>query len=114
MLGWLRPIHRPQQLDIHFRPLLCHARHRPADPPKVSTFGSLLLGYNYVCFHVGEDGNVWADLLTRWTIPLNIRRVVIIPPLPMTVVDFNCPTVEVIEASQRLYVYSLPNGFVVH
>lgn len=38
--------------------------------------------YDYTCIHIRGVYNIWADLLTRWTIPVSIHRLVSIPPLP--------------------------------
>lgn len=79
---------------------------------KVLRWAVRLSAYNYVCFHIRGDENVWADLLTRWAAPSTIRRLVSIPPLPSTFRDFDWPSSEAINLSQEKHMDSLPDGFV--
>lgn len=59
---------------------------------KVLRWAVVLSAYNYVCQHTSWDGNIWADLLSRWTVPV-IRRLVTIPSLPfITAPDFDWPS----------------------
>lgn len=78
---------------------------------KVLRWAVRLSTYNYVCFHIKGENNIWADLLTRWSIPLTIRRLVSIPPLPTTFTDFIWPTTDSISASQRAHPPP-PPGFI--
>lgn len=78
---------------------------------KVLRWAVRLSTYNYVCFHIKGDDNIWADLLTRWSIPLTIRRLVSIPPLPTTFQDFVWPTADTIRESQRAHPPP-PQGFI--
>lgn len=64
--------------------------------------------YKYVCIHIRGEDNLWADLLTRWDIPLTIRRLVSIPPLRTTFRDFAWPDTTSIRASQNAYEASRP------
>lgn len=75
---------------------------------KVLRWAVRMSAYNYVCIHISGTDNTWADLLTRWTIPLTIRRLITIPPLPTTFTDFEWPTKESIQASQETYASSRP------
>lgn len=50
----------------------------------------------------GEE-NICVDLLTRWFIPLKIRHLVTIPPLPNTPRNFVWPTIDAILESQRAH-----------
>lgn len=78
---------------------------------KVLRWAVRLSSYNYVCFHIKGEENIWADLLTRWSIPLTIRRLVTIPPLPTTFREFVWPTSDTIRESQRAHPPP-PQGFV--
>lgn len=40
--------------------------------------------YNYVFIQIRGDENLWADLLTSWSIQLNIRSLATILPFPST------------------------------
>eukprot|EP00737_Agarophyton_chilense_P002334 gb/GEZJ01002651.1/.p1 GENE.gb/GEZJ01002651.1/~~gb/GEZJ01002651.1/.p1 ORF type:complete len:320 (+),score=20.64 gb/GEZJ01002651.1/:2674-3633(+) len=41
-----------------------------------------LSSYSYNCLHIQGPDNVWADLLTRWSAPSTVRRIVQVPALP--------------------------------
>lgn len=69
--------------------------------------------YNYTCIHIPGDANIWADLLTRWAIPLTIRRLVSIPPLPTTFKDFVWPTPASLRASQLRHAANRPDSAVL-
>ena len=50
---------------------------------KVLRWAVKLSVYNYTCFHIKGEDNVWADLMTRWSQPsMTVRRLVHIPELP--------------------------------
>ena len=51
---------------------------------KVIRWAVTISSYTYECIHISGMDNVWADLMTRWTRPNTIRRLVTIPPLPST------------------------------
>lgn len=70
---------------------------------KVLRWTVRMSAYNYVCIQIRGEQILWADLLTRWTIPLTIRRLVSIPPLPTTFENFSWPTIKSIHASQLSY-----------
>lgn len=40
---------------------------------KVLPWAVRMSAYDYVCYHISGTDNIWADLLTRWCIPLTIR-----------------------------------------
>lgn len=68
--------------------------------------------YNYVCIHIRGVDNLWADLLTRWTIPLTIRRLISIPPLPTTFREFEWPSLPDIQVSQQAASAQRPTNLV--
>lgn len=61
----------------------------------------------------GEENN-WADLLTRWTAPLTIRRLVAITPLCTTFKDFERPSLSTLEASQSSTATTRPIHLLKH
>ena len=57
--------------------------------------------YNYTCFHIKGDDNVWADLLGRWSVAPTIRRLVRIAELPsLSATGFEWPTLDEIYQTQ--------------
>lgn len=58
---------------------------------------------SYVCIHISGDDNIWADLMTRWTIPTMMCGLVIIPQMPSTFTDFEWPTVSSICTARDIY-----------
>lgn len=64
--------------------------------------------HNYVYVYIRGDHSVWADLLTRWRIPLNIRRLVAIPPFSTITEDSKWPLVmSICESQNKLISYHL-------
>eukprot|EP00178_Gracilaria_changii_P000257 TRINITY_DN1027_c0_g1_i1.p2 TRINITY_DN1027_c0_g1~~TRINITY_DN1027_c0_g1_i1.p2 ORF type:complete len:1106 (+),score=114.18 TRINITY_DN1027_c0_g1_i1:5972-9289(+) len=49
---------------------------------KVLRWAVRLSAYSYTCFHINGLDNVWADMLTRWSAPKTVRRLVMITLLP--------------------------------
>lgn len=80
---------------------------------KVLRWAVRMSAYNYCCIHIRGEDNIWADLLTRWAIPLTIRRLVSIPPLPTTFHDFVWPTPTSLRASQLQHAASRPASAVL-
>ena len=67
--------------------------------------------YNYTCYHIKGDENVWADLLGRWSAPNTVRRIVQIPELPSSSdPEFIWPDLREIEAIQRDNKINQPEG----
>lgn len=58
-----------------------------------------LSAYNFVCHHITGEDNVWTDLVSHWAMPMTIRRLVNIPPLPTTFSEFEWPSIESIRRS---------------
>lgn len=80
---------------------------------KVLRWAVRMSSYNYVCIHIRGPDNIWADLITRWCIPLTIRRLVHIPPLPTAFSDFSWPSAESISSSQATYATTRPREAVL-
>lgn len=72
-----------------FAPAAVKPDTRQAALRKVFRWAAQISVYNYVCVHIRCEESLWADLLTRWTIPLTIRRMISVPPLPKTFQDFD-------------------------
>lgn len=54
---------------------------------KVLRWAVRMSAYDFVCIHIRDVTNVWADLLTCWTALSTICRLVSIPPLPTSFAD---------------------------
>ncbi len=72
---------------------------------KVLRWAVKLSVYNYTCYHIKGEENVWADLLTRWsTVSATVRRLVRIPELPSACHEkFEWPTLTAIAAMQEAH-----------
>lgn len=69
---------------------------------KVLRWAVLLSAYTHICVHIKGLENVWADILSRWTPPATIRRLVKIPVLPSSSdEDFAWPTASEISKEQE-------------
>lgn len=96
-----------------FDPLSVMPDINEAATRKVLRWAVRLSAYNYVCCHIGGDDNIWADLLTRWSIPQTFRRLVGIPPLLTTFNDFNWLSPAALRASQHNHASSRPASAVL-
>lgn len=76
---------------------------------KVLRWAVRLSMYKYDCFCIRGDENVWADLMTRWSILLITRRLVNISPLPTTFEDFEWLSSDAIHSSQLNNSSQRPN-----
>ena len=82
---------------------------------KVLRWAVNLSVYNYTCYHIKGEDNVWADLLTRWsTVPSTVRRLVRIPELPSSCSD-DCewPSRSVIATIQEDNASARPDDLVL-
>ena len=79
---------------------------------KVLRWAVKLSIYNYICYHIKGEDNVWADLLTRWsTGKTTIRRLVHIPELCSSCSeDFDWPTLTNVADVQKKVLSSKPEG----
>lgn len=91
-----------------FDPIAVKPDINQAATRKVLRWAVRLSNYQYVCSHISGKDNVWADLLTRWSAPLTIRRLVTIPPFPTTFKDFDWPARDDIICSQEQHSGSRP------
>lgn len=85
------------------KPDIDHATKR-----KVLRWAVGLSEYNYVCLHNGGEENVWADLMTHWAVPMTIRRLVHVSPLPTTFNDFEWPSSALARTSQEKFADHRP------
>lgn len=61
---------------------------------KVLRWAVRMFYYKYVCIHILDSDNVWAGLLTIWTITRTIHLLISITPLPTLLAeDFTWPSV---------------------
>lgn len=69
---------------------------------KVIRWAVRLSMYAFECIHISGVDNTWADMMTRWSPPPTIRRVITIPPLPSANDDeFVWPTANSIAETQQ-------------
>ena len=79
---------------------------------KVLRWAVRLSLYQYTCFHITGEDNVWADLLTRWSNAApTVRRLIHIPELPSACDDdFQWPQPSEIATTQAESSTSRPAG----
>ena len=81
---------------------------------KVLRWAVRLSAYNYTCVHIPGADNVWADLLTRWSAPTVVRRLVQVPELPSSSSDdFDWPSLQEIAIAQAENDDSRPSNLVL-
>lgn len=83
---------------------------------KVLRWAVKLSIYSYTCYHIKGEENVWADLLTRWSVPqMTIRRLVHIPELPTPCTEeFEWPTPSKIAEVQAEHTSSRTDELTQH
>lgn len=82
-----------------FDPLAVMTDTGQATTRKVLRWAVRLSLYSYVSIHITGDDSVWADVMTPWTMPATMRRLVSILLLPSTFVHFEWPKTASISAS---------------
>jgi transposase InsO family protein len=81
---------------------------------KVLRWAVQLSVYNYTCVHIKGAENVWADLMSRWALPLTVRRLVQIPTLPSSSApDFEWPTSAALLDVQNRHRHERPPHLVL-
>lgn len=81
---------------------------------KVLRWAVRLSIYNYVCYHISGEDNVWADLLGRWSAVPIVRRLLFIPPLLSSAdADFVWPQPEELQRLQSAATNTRPNSAVL-
>lgn len=81
---------------------------------KVLRWAVRLSMYNYTCYHIKGDENVWADLLPRWsTTQTTVRRIVRVPELPSSSdANFKWPSPSAIAKAKQDHAASRPAGLI--
>lgn len=78
---------------------------------KVLRYAVRMSVYNYTCVHIRGTDNVWSDLLTRFSAPSTVRRILHIPVLSSSShLDFDWLTQEFVENSQSTYAEEHPKN----
>lgn len=76
---------------------------------KVLRWAVRLSAYNYTCVHIPGSDNVWADIISRWSAPSLVRRLVTVPVLPSSSdSEFEWPSSEQLLSHQKRNVDSRP------
>lgn len=78
---------------------------------KVLRWAVRLGSFNYTCIHILGVDNVWAGLLSRWTVPVTVHRIVSVPVLPSSSsFNFEWPPSQEIKFQQSKFIQDrLPN-----
>lgn len=81
---------------------------------KVLRWAVRMTAYNYICYHIRGVDNLWCDLITRWSIPLTVPRLVYIPPLTTTFTYFPWTYKTTIGSSQDSNYATSPSSASLH
>lgn len=74
---------------------------------KVLRFFVRILAYNHVCFHIGGDEKLWADLLTCYSTHRTILFFIPVRLLPTTFQESDLPSAFFVCDSQNNHANSL-------